>query len=132
MAGLLTHPPHRAFPFLLLEQWRSPVSIYFHNESKDSQQRELLPIHTAFPFNLTLRQAPDREPSRSKNKPFFQHYTKFIPIKTAHPPNTPLISSRSPVTHPTVHSLCFPYPARETHIHPRHIRNHSSPFSGPS
>lgn len=53
-AGLLARPIRNAFP--VIDQWlRKCCGI-----PKDSQQRELLPIHTAFPFNRAGRGRPLR------------------------------------------------------------------------
>ncbi len=54
-AGLLARPVRNAFP-VSKDQWLRKCC----GTPEDSQQRELLPIHTAFPFNRAGRRRPLR------------------------------------------------------------------------
>ena len=68
-AGLLTRSCFGAFPTLC--QWQKSVETFCSLRSRNLQQRELLPIRTAFPFNsLVAVESAMRKPLHGKDSFF--------------------------------------------------------------
>ena len=77
MAGLLTYPDFYAFPFNLESNSGCSIKIAIPDYLEpDLQQRELLQIFTAFPFNL-LHKNMQTEPLRAQKYILFFYGSKF-------------------------------------------------------